>query len=168
MKIIGEVADIYRNAVLGCDMVQIALSPGMLSDELAALKGERCDIGIERHRKNRSKDANAYMWACIGMIADKLTADKWSIYLEMLKRYGKFTHIVIRKEAYESFVKSWRECEIVSEKEIKGEWWLGVNAYYGSHLYNTKEFSSLLDGIISEVKELGLTPPPTEDIKRFM
>ena len=39
---------------------------------------------------------------------------------------------------------------------------------YGSHLYNSKEFSVLLDGIISDMKELGLQPPPSSEMQQSL
>ena len=40
--------------------------------------------------------------------------------------------------------------------------------YFGSSTYDTKEFSVLLDGVISEMREIGLQPPPTEEMKRAL
>ena len=40
--------------------------------------------------------------------------------------------------------------------------------YFGSSLMNTKEFSVLLDGIISEMKEMGLQTPASRDMQRAL
>jgi hypothetical protein len=42
---------------------------------------------ITEHREKRSKDANALLWACLGELAGALRSDKWTVYLQMLKRY---------------------------------------------------------------------------------
>lgn len=44
---------------------------------------------IERKRKKRSNDANALCWKLCTEIANVLRADKDSIYIDMLKKYGK-------------------------------------------------------------------------------
>ena len=54
------------------------------------------DISFSRHRNRRSIDANAFLWACLGEIARAINSDTWSIYLYMLERYGKFTHILVK------------------------------------------------------------------------
>ena len=36
--------------------------------------------------------------------------------------------------------------------------------YFGSSTYNSKEFSDLLNGVVSEMEEMGLQPPPTREI----
>ena len=40
--------------------------------------------------------------------------------------------------------------------------------YYGSSTYDSKEMSVLLDGVVSEMRGMGLTPPPTEDMRRVI
>ena len=38
----------------------------------------------------------------------------------------------------------------------------------GSHTYNTEEMSHLIDGIVSEAKELGIETLPPDEIERMM
>ena len=40
-----------------------------------------------------------------------------------------------------------------------------VLCFYGSSTYTTEEFSRLLDGVVSDMKELGLTPPPSREMQ---
>jgi hypothetical protein len=40
--------------------------------------------------------------------------------------------------------------------------------YFGSSTYNSKEFSILLDGVISEMKEMGLDTPTDREFKRVI
>ena len=40
--------------------------------------------------------------------------------------------------------------------------------FFGSSTYNTKEFSQLLDGVISEMKEMHLETPPDEEMKQLL
>ena len=40
--------------------------------------------------------------------------------------------------------------------------------YFGSSTYNTKEFSVLLEGVISEMKEARLETPTSEDMRRSL
>lgn len=125
-------------------------------------------VEIKQWRDRRSKDANALMWACLQDIASALIADKWDVYLMMLRRYGKFTHVLVRQEAVERVKQQWRESEIIGVVDVNGQKAVQMLCYYGSSLLDTKEFSVLLDGIISEMKEMGLEPPPSGDIKRAL
>ena len=126
------------------------------------------DIEIKEHKERRSNDANAMLWLCLGKIANSIRADKWDIYLQMLKRYGKYTYICVKPEAVEEVKKQWRESEIVGEVEINGKKATQMLCYYGSSTYNTKEFSVLLDGVISEMKEMGLETPQSYEVKEVL
>lgn len=128
-------------------------------------QAEILDIVAEKHRKKRSIDANRMLWACIGDIAQALGADMWEIYLEMLKRYGKFTYICVKPSAVDAVKAQWRESEEIGEISINGEKAVQMLCYFGSSTYDSKEFSTLLNGVISEMEEIGLQPPPSRDMR---
>lgn len=129
---------------------------------------ERLSIRAVKHRAKRSLDANALLWVCLGKIADALRADKWEIYLRMLKRYGKFTHICVKPNVVDAVKAQWRECEVIGEVNINGQKAVQMLCYFGSSTYDTKEFSRLLDGVISEMQEMGLETPASEDMRRAL
>ena len=121
---------------------------------------------IVPHKEKRSVNANALLWKMLGEIATALRTDKWSVYLTMLKRYGTFTYICVKPKAVEAVKKQWRECEVIGDITINGDPAVQMLCYYGSSTMNTKEFSVLLDGVISEMKEMGLETPSDRDLQR--
>lgn len=121
---------------------------------------------ITEHKEKRSRDANALLWACLGEIAGAIRSDKWSVYLQMLKRYGRYTYICVKPYVVEAVKKQWRECEEIGTIDIDGQEAVQMLCYFGSSTYNSKEFSVLLDGVISEMKELGLDTPADRELKR--
>lgn len=129
---------------------------------------EKLRITAVKWRKKRSLDANALLWKCLGDIAASLGADKWQIYLMMLKRYGKYTYVCVRPEAVEIVKRQWRETEEVGKVEINGQEAVQLLCYYGSSTYDTKQFSTLLDGVISEMREMGLETPASEEMRRSL
>ena len=129
---------------------------------------EKLRITAVKWRKKRSLDANALLWKCLGDIAASLGADKWQIYLMMLKRYGKYTYVCVRPEAVEMVKRQWRETEEVGKVEINGQEAVQLLCYYGSSTYDTKQFSTLLDGVISEMQEMGLETPASEEMRRSL
>lgn len=139
------------------------------------LEDKLLDIDMKVHREKRSKDANALLWACIGEITNALQAeeryektDKWEVYLKLLKRYGKFTYIVVKPEAVEAVKKQWRETEVVGEIDIHGTSGVQMLCYYGSSTYDSAEMSRLIDGTVSEMEQMGLQKPASSDIRRAM
>ena len=129
-------------------------------------KDLRCELSVWRNK--RSRDANALLWACLQDIAQALCTDKWTVYLQMLRRYGHFTYVLMREKAVEQFKAGWRECEEVGEVIVNGEKSKQLLCYFGSSTYDTKQFSVLLDGVISEMREMGLQLPPREDVRRAL
>ena len=137
-----------------------------LPDIFDKTRDKDLNLEIKQHRNHRSKDANALLWECIGRLAMALRADKWDIYLLMLKRYGQYTYIVVPPNAVDMVARQWRECEVIGDININGRDGVQMLCYYGSSTYDTKQFSVLLDGVISEMKEIGLTAPTSEDMRR--
>ncbi len=131
---------------------------------------EKLSIEAKKYRAKRSLDANGMLWACLGEIAKASTPplDKWDVYLFMLKRYGQYTYICVKPNAVEAMKAQWRECEVVGEIDINGKKAVQLLCYFGSSTYNTKEFSVLLEGVVSEMVEMNLQPPPSKDMQRAL
>lgn len=129
---------------------------------------EKLQIKAEKHRERRSLDANALLWKCLGDIASELRTDKWEVYLQMLKRYGKYTYICVKPSVVDAMKTQWRESEVIGEVDINGKKAVQMLCYFGSSTYDTKEFSALLDGVVSEMTEMGLQPPMSQDMQRAL
>lgn len=123
---------------------------------------------LSEHKQKRSLNANALLWHCLGEIANALNTDKWEVYLQMLKRYGKYTYICVKPNVVDSVKKQWRECEVLGDIEINGQKAIQMLCYFGSSTYDSKEFSILLNGVISEMEEMGLATPESEELERIM
>lgn len=129
---------------------------------------DKLSIVVKKYRAKRSLDANGMLWACLGKMAETLHSDKWDVYLQMLKRYGKYTYICVKPSAVEAMKAQWRECEVVGDIKVNGKEAVQMLCYFGSSTYDSKEFSVLLDGVVSEMKEMGLQIPPSEDMRRAL
>ena len=137
-------------------------------DNLEEIKESLLSIVVKVFRGKRSLNANALMWKCLSDIAASLNTDKWTVYLKMLKRYGKFTYIITKPCAVKDVKKQWREVEEVGTINVNGQEAVQLLCYFGSSTYDTKEFSVLLDGIISEMKEMGIPTPGEEELERSL
>lgn len=147
----------------------ITFAVDRLPADAEELKGyDLLDITAGKHRKKRSLNANALMWKCLGDIARAILSDKWTVYLEMLKRYGEYTYICIHPDAADMLKRQWRECEEVGRLTINGQEAVEMLCYYGSSTYDSKQFSRLLDGVISDMREMGLEPPTPEEFRRVI
>ena len=119
---------------------------------------------IEEVKRKRSLDANAYCWVLCQKIAEALKTSKDEVYEEMIQRYstldqdgdGYITVTMLTKIPKKYLGGHW--------KEIKQQ---GTFTSYirlkGSSEMDPKEMAHLIDGIISEAKELDIeTLPPAE------
>lgn len=126
---------------------------------------EEIDVTAKKHRNRRSKNANALLWECLGRIAAELKADKWDVYLNMLKSYGEYTYVCVKPHAVEMLKRQWRECEELGPISINGQTAVQMLCIYGSSTYDTKQFSRLLDGVISEMEQMGMETPMPEQTR---
>ena len=169
MECTGNITNITTDWQTGKFNVTFSLNENSSINEIAKLKEcEKVAIKMTKHRNRRSLDANALLWMCLGKIAEALRADKWDVYLQMLKRYGKFTYICVKPNVVDAMKAQWRECEVVGEVNINGQKAVQMLCYFGSSTYDTKEFSVLLDGVISEMREMGIEAPASEDMRRAL
>lgn len=132
------------------------------------------DITIKKHRKRRSLDANACLWACLAEMASALRTDNWSMYLYELERYGKYTYILVRPDAVEAVKSQWRETKVVGETTAadpstgREQTMIQMICFFGSSTYDSKEFSRLLDGVISDMKDLHLATPMPREVQQMI
>lgn len=127
---------------------------------------DQLDIVLKKHRNKRSLDANALMWVCFQQMADKVGTDRWSIYMEMLRKYGLFTYIVAKPNAVEAVKRQWRETDEYDRIYINGEEAVQLRCYFGTSTYDSKDFSTFLEHIKDEMEEIGLQPPASQQMRR--
>ena len=57
---------------------------------------------------------------------------------------------------------------MIGEIDVNGQKGVQMLCYFGSSNYNTKEFSVLLDGVVSEMKEMGIEAPASKEMRRAL
>lgn len=149
--------------------IQLSNQYDLLTEEFSKLKElEEIDIDLSEHKEKRSLNANAYAWVLIGKIADALRIGKDETYLNMLKRYGQSELVSILSSI--DITGYFKYYEVAGNTTLKGKEFTHYKIFKGSSEYNTKEMAVLIDGIVSEAKELGIeTLPPyqLEEMKKL-
>lgn len=134
-------------------------------DRLSKLKNAEIEVEIRRRRKRRSLDANALLWKLIDELAQQLSAASDEVYLQMLKRYGWFDFIVVRPEAVEAAKKLFRIAKERSVVSVNGKNGVQLQVWPGSSKYDVEKMSRLIEGVISECKEIGCWYPEKETVE---
>ena len=117
-------------------------------------QGKKFIADIKPYRAPKSSDQVGAIWAKLGDLAAALCASKDEIYEECLKRYGPSVAMRIPKEAVGSIQQIFRMVDVKAERE---DGTVFVVAYKGLSQMNTQEASSLLDGVLDECREVGIS-----------
>jgi len=135
-------------------------------DDLRAVLDNGTDLYVEvkQHRQKRSLDANGMLWAVVNEIANVLRSSKEEVYLDMLKKYGQSSVVSIVNEAVETFMKSVKYAEIIGDGTIGDKGFTHIKVFMGSSNYDSREISILIDGVLSEAKELGFNVMSPQDV----
>lgn len=172
MEFTGKAVSAGKDWATGKYTVTFSVNEESAMRELGGLM--ECDkvrVKAGKWRNKRSLDANAYLWVLLQKIAEALDSDRWSVYLEMLKRYsGAFTFLIVKEGALERFesLDAFRACIDLGEVEVGGSKWHQLQLFYGSSTFDTEEMSVLLDGVVSECRELGIETMPPDELQRLV
>ena len=120
---------------------------------------------IKEHKEKRSLNANAYAWALMGKIADVLRNSKEEIYLAMLKRYGQSELVSVLSNI--DVAGYFKYFEVAGTSILNNKEFTHYKVFKGSSEYDTREMSILIDGIVSEAKELNIETLPPNEIQRL-
>ena len=128
---------------------------------------EKLAIKIDKFREKRSLDANALLWKACGAIADALGVSKDDVYIHMLKKYGQTFVVKVPNEHIKKFKRQYKYIE-QHEKLPPEERAQYFRVWLGSSGYDTKEMSILLDGVISELKEMGINFTSPDEVSLYL
>lgn len=123
------------------------------------------DLTISDHKAKRSLNANAYLWALVGKMADILREGKEEVYQTLLERYGQSEVIEIRSgipaERY------FKYCSEIGTVTHDGNQYRQIMVWRGSSEYNTREMAILLDGAINEATNMGIPTISEEEATKL-
>lgn len=131
-------------------------------------KDKELNVKVTTNIKKRSLSQNAYMWVLLHEIGIKTHLPKENVYKQYLKDYGQFEILPIKNEAVDRFKRCWSNnglgwvTQELGESKITG--YTNVIAYYGSSTYDSKEMSRIIDAIVDDCQELGISTMTKQEI----
>lgn len=139
--------------------------------QMLATNCDKIDVTIEKYFPNRSATANSTLWRYCQLIAEVLRTTKEEVYIKMLKDYGQHAYVVVQdKDLYTS--KLFRHVEILGHVVVNGtKTGTQILGYFGTSntdVYNSRNFSILLDGVLHEAKELGIPGLEENEFERII
>ena len=130
-------------------------------------KGKELSVELKQYRVKRSLDSNSYMWIIISKMASILNTSKDELYLQMLQRYGIFTHVIVKENVVDRVKAEWKTVIELGKVVIGGKEGTQLQCFFGSHTYDSKEMSVLINGVVSEAKELGIETISKNELERM-
>ncbi len=175
MRLVGKIGGIGRT--LGGSFTITIESPRIdVSEAMKLSQMEKLDVDVRKHRERRSLDANSYYWLLIGKIGNATGNSRDHVHNVMLGRYGELDRMpdgslipfCIRDDIdYLEF--PYPHLKPTQKTLTKGDklyrWYYQIK---GSSEYDTREMSHLIDGVVSECREMDIETLPPEELERMM
>ncbi len=134
---------------------------------------KKLSIKVVKHREKRSLDANAYFHLLNGKISETLHISQDRCKNMLLSHYGQLEYIDGKIPTY--LIKSQYDDEILERSDIhfkpigheviNDEDFTKYAVIRGSHTYDTKEMSVLIDGTVNEAVDLKIPTMVPEELR---
>lgn len=120
--------------------------------------------------KKRSLNANAYAWVLCEKIGIAVGITKEAVYRKAILDVGSFMQIDFPAEDLPRFKKQWEAQGLGYQVQVVGSIMdtVTVNAYYGSHFYDTQEMARFIDCLIEDARSLDIETMPEEQLKSLL
>lgn len=136
------------------------------------LKDKPLNVTIKAYRQKRSLNANAYFHTLVDKIAEAQGVSHSEIHNRLIAEYGVMDTEIKNLILDDSI--PWQKLESIHLRPTTATKVMDNGKLYrvyivmrGSHTYDTKEMSRLIDGTISEAKELGIEVLSPDEIERM-
>lgn len=123
---------------------------------------------IKEKKSKRSLTANAYYWSLLNQLASVMRTSSDEAHFMMLRRYGVCEVVSVRSDI--NIKGYFKYFDIIGQSNLDGKEFTHYRIYKGSSEMDSKEFSILLDGLISECEGVGiptLTPDEVAKLKHI-
>ena len=178
MELKANLEHVTKEAQSGKWWITLAVDGGEPKD-LYPLQAGPLAVTIRKWRPRRSLDANAYYWVLLEKIAAVVSDAKPVIHNVMLRRYGVLKRVA--GETLMTFILDTPEAErkvLLDEmRHLKptgltkiaddGRVFRAYLELKGSHEMDTKEMSTLIDGVVMDAKDLDIETLPPIEIERM-
>ena len=135
------------------------------------LDGSDIDVKIDKMRRKRSNNANAYLWTLCDRIAQEVGTTKEEVCRQAVRHVGVWKQFPPMPEkdartlrhAWERLGVGW----ITEDVETWGDQ-VVIRCYYGTSEYDTKQMARVIDDLTFEAKELNIPTKEDDEIQRML
>jgi len=121
------------------------------------------DVKIEPFSEKRTKSMNSYYWVLVTELASKLNTSKDELHTELIKRYAPRDYLSMLSQV--NINDYFPYYDLQSTYKNNGNTFKSYLVYKRSSDMNKNEFRGLLDGLISECHECGISTMTPQEIE---
>lgn len=168
MTTTGSLRDAQRDIKTGKVIISFTIDT---TPEIEALDG-LLDISAKKHREKRSLNANSYFHVLAGKIAEALGTSMTHEKNRLIREYGQYEVIdgaIPTVTVMAMYEDKMLDMEAVHLKTVARPDKERVRMAFlrGSHTYDSREMSRLIDATVEEAKELGIETLPPAELERM-
>lgn len=137
------------------------------------LNGAELTIEIKKFRKRRSLSANAYFHVLVNKIAQAEGSGEEAVKVHLVLEYGALMQdedgntVGFKLPSTVDVTKIYPYTKCFDTREENGKLFRCYLVYKETHTMDSKEMAHLIDGAVSEAKELGIETDTPEQIARY-
>ena len=166
----GNITGLMYNGINRKTIVQVELD-GNQCEFVEQLQGKPINAEFKIFREKRSLNANAYAWVLINKLAEAMNESDVEIYRQHIKAMGVYRDIDIAEAAEKTLKTVWEAYGLgwLAERVdfARKDGYITLRLYYGSSVYNTKQMSRFIDGIVQDCKALNIQTLTPEEISKL-
>lgn len=121
------------------------------------------DVKIEPFSEKRTKSMNSYYWVLVTELASKLNTSKDELHAELIKRYAPRDYLSMLSQV--NINDYFPYYDLQSTYKSNGNTFKSYLVYKRSSDMNKNEFRGLLDGLVSECHECGISTMTPQEIE---
>lgn len=173
MEFTGKLSGLDIDYMSGSQKIAIQANEDVRKEFDRLKNCDKLSVKIVKYRKKRSLDANAYFHVLNGKIAEVLNISKQKSKNILIARYGQYElledeePIVYKTNAPVEYMLELENVHFFpcGSTYENGKELIFYHVYRGSHTYDSYEMSKLIEGTVSEAKELGIETATPEELK---
>ena len=174
MEFKGEIVQMYPDYATGKNMIVLSTCAEVF-ETAQPLLGKNIRAELKLWREKRSLNANNYFHTLKSQMAKVLHVSEVFMHNQLISRYGQHEYIdgklvdFIVKDSIDIYELDSIHLQPTPHTKVmgNGEMYRVCFVMRGSHTYDTKEMSELIDGTVSECRELGIETMPPEELERL-
>jgi len=169
MDFTGRICEFSRDFITRKPMIKFLINEE--PNGIEALEGKDLKIRITKITNPRSLDANSYFHLLCDRLRQVLGISMAHMKNILITSYGQIEYIddqplIYKTNAPAEYVQELEEVHMKFMKQGEdGAYWYKV--YRGSHTYDSKEMSILLEGTVQEASDQGIEVKSPDEIKHL-